>query len=604
MKKMNIKMNRKIAVFIGFILLLYIKNLFFIFIGASNDGRSFNGLSIDYTVIIPHLAILCCLAFPGLFFREKGKFIYFTIIDVVYSVFLIADLWIFRASGYFFGIKYIVFPDLFNPLGNSLFNPSLIDLLFIIDISVIIYLLIKRSGKYDNSRYIKTAIMGVLVSLIIIFGWHYLFDIKRIAGTDIRFIQNDWEASWNPATRVAMRSPIGDFIYDAYTTLQKVNSTTDEEEMDKIDKWLEWNNENLPDNEYKGIAKGKNVVFLQIEALENFVINQSIYGQEITPNMNKLINNGLYFSNVYEQNNAANSIDCDAMVNTGVLTLGDSVTFLTYPEVKFNSLARILNSNGYTTVSTHAERSGDWGWLEAHKAALGFSSSWGINDYKIDEYVGFGLSDRSFYTQYVDKLSTLKEPFYSVIPTLSSHGPFDIKDEYRYLDLPEDLDSNRLGGYFQAIHYADKQIGLFIDMLEEKGLMDNTVVVIYGDHGGVHKYYTEDVEESDIPGDWWQEYKRQIPFIVYGKDIPKETIDTVGGHIDIMPTISYLLGVNTDNTAMGRNLLNTNRDASVIKGGIVVGNPTDEEREKLEEAYDIADSIIKNNYYEKRNKVS
>ena len=229
MKKMNIKMNRKIAVFIGFILLLYIKNLFFIFIGASNDGRSFNGLSIDYTVIIPHLAILCCLAFPGLFFREKGKFIYFTIIDVVYSVFLIADLWIFRASGYFFGIKYIVFPDLFNPLGNSLFNPSLIDLLFIIDIPVIIYLLMKRSGKYDNIRYIKTAIMGVLVSLIITFGWHYLFDIKRIAGTDIRFIQNDWEASWNPATRVAMRSPIGDFIYDAYTTLQKANSTTDEE---------------------------------------------------------------------------------------------------------------------------------------------------------------------------------------------------------------------------------------------------------------------------------------------------------------------------------------------------------------------------------------
>ena len=280
--------------------------------------------------------------------------------------------------------------------------------------------------------------------------------------------------------KMANKSPLGHHIYDAYKTLSKKLHVPNQEEMKQVDEWLKWNNESLPDNEYKGIAKGKNVVFLQIEALEDFVINQKVYGQEITPNLNKMIaKSGLYFNNIYEQNNAGNSIDADVMLSTGVLTLGDQITALTYPEVKYNSFARMVQKYGYTTATTHAERPGDWNWAELHKAGFGIENIWDINDYTIDEYVGFGLSDKSLYTQFADKLETLKEPFYAMVPTLSSHGPFDIKEEYRELDLPKDLDETKLGGYFQSIYYADKQIGLFIDLLEEKGLMDNTIVVIY-----------------------------------------------------------------------------------------------------------------------------
>ena len=417
-------------------------------------------------------------------------------------------------------------------------------------------------------------------------------------------MQKDWQASYNPATKVLHRSPIGNKLYEAYLTFQKVNKEVDNKEISKIDNWLKWNNEGLPDNEYKGIAKEKNVVFLQIEALEDFVINRKVYGQEITPNLNKYVNKeGLYFSNIYEQNNGGNSIDADMMVNTGLLTLGDEITFLSYPEVRYNSLSRILRNYGYTSVSTHAEKLGDWNWGQAHKSALGFDDIWEVKDYSIDEYVGFGLSDKSFYTQYAEKLSKLEEPFYSVISTLSSHGPFDIDEEYRELDLPKELDSNKLGGYFQSIYYADKQIGMFIELIKKYNLMDSTIVVIYGDHGGIHKYYMEDVEATKMEGDWWQEYESQIPLIIIGDKIPNKTIETIGGHIDILPTVSYLLDADTNNTTMGRNLLNTKRNSTVIKGGTIIGNPTEEELEKLSEGYEIAEYIIKNNYFEIKNKL-
>lgn len=591
--------NKWLTIFI-FLIILFIKGIFFTFLGASNAGRTVDGVSMNFYLIVPHLALIGIILFPSLFINERGMKKYLIIVDLIYSILLIADLWVYRASGYFLGLKYVFFKDLFNPLRENLFNPSIIDIIFVIDIVVFSILYFKAKNEMKELKRVRDAIIGCVICLTLVVGCHYLFDIKKIFGGKVGFLQEDWGVSWNPSTRMANRSPLGEHIYEGYQTLKKVFKNQDESEVTKVDDWLAWNNENLPDNEFSGMLKGKNVVFLQIEALENFVIDQEVYGQEITPVMNKLVKEGLYFNNIYEQNNAGNSIDCDMMINTGVLPLGDTITFLTHPEVKYNSLPRILQKEGYTAVSTHAEKAGDWSWAEAHKAALGYNDMWNVNDYNIDEYVGFGLSDRSFYTQYVDKLTTLKEPFFSTLPTLSSHGPFDIKDKYRELILPEELDSNRLGGYFQSIHYADEQIGLFLKLLEEKGLMDDTVVVIYGDHGGIHKYYMEDVEETSMPGEWWQDYKKQIPLIVYGKGLPSKTVETIGGHIDIMPTISYLLGVETGNTVMGRNLLNTNRNATVIKGNEIKGNPSKEEKERLLQAYDIADYMIKNDYFKNK----
>lgn len=591
--------NKWVTIF-TFLIILFIKGILFTFLGASKTGTTVDGVSMNFYLIVPHLALIGIILFPSLFINERGMKKYLIIVNLLYSILLIADLWVYRASGYFLGLKYVFFKYLFNPLGESLFNPSIIDIIFLIDIVVFSILYIKAKNEMKGLKRVRDAIIGCTICLTLVVGCHYLFDIKKTFGGAVGFLQEDWGVSWNPSTRMANRSPLGEHIYEGYQTLKKVFKNQDESEVAKVDEWLAWNNENLPDNEFKGIVKGKNVVFLQIEALENFVIDQEVYGQEITPVMNKLVKEGLYFNNIYEQNNAGNSIDCDMMINTGVLPLGDTITFLTYPEVKYNSLPRILQKEGYTAVSTHAEKAGDWSWAEAHKAALGYNDMWNVNDYNIDEYVGFGLSDRSFYTQYVDKLTTLKEPFFSTIPTLSSHGPFDIKDKYRELNLPDELDSNRLGGYFQSVHYADEQIGLFLKLLEEKGLMDDTVVVIYGDHGGIHKYYMEDVEKTSMPGDWWQNYEKQIPLIVYGKGLPSKTVETIGGHIDIMPTISYLLGEETGNTVMGRNLLNTNRNAVVIKGSEIKGNPSQAEKEKLIQAYDIADYIIKNDYFKNK----
>ena len=128
-------------------------------------------------------------------------------------------------------------------------------------------------------------------------------------------------------------------------------------------------------------------------------------------------------------------------------------------------------------------------------------------------------------------------------------------------------------------------------------MLDNTVVVLYGDHAGVHKYYNEEIQHLDFEGNWWKEYDHEIPLIIYAKGISPQLFETYGGHTDIMPTVAYMLGIDDSkyrDYVMGRILVNTKRDATVIKGNIIKGNVTsEEERRHLLKCYEIADKKIR-----------
>ncbi|MGL5648390.1 MAG: LTA synthase family protein [Clostridium sp.] len=597
------KKNRSIefsnAIIWGIFFLLVLKTILFILVGTSKTGYGVAAFFPIINLLPAQLACILILIFLTYLFKEKKQCIYLIIIDILYSGFLILNLWYFRASGEYLGIRYLLYEGLFNPMNRSLINIGKGDILYILDIPILLIILIKTKAFLNKKRNLKVATFGILLSMITVYGSYYEFDIKKIDNGRTIFLKDDWGSA------VEMRSmwPIAYTIKQDYKAVQAYTKKPDLEEINKVNEWFKENDENLEENEYFGMLKGKNVIFVQMESLEDFVIGEQVYGQEVTPVLNKLIEYSLYFDNVYEQNNGGNSIDCDMMANTGMLTLGDSITFISNPFSQYPSMARTLEGYGYTAISTRAEPGGDYNFAEAHKNALGFKNIWDGNEYELDEIVGFGLSDKSFYNQYIDKLKTVKEPFFSMIPNLSNHGPFDIKEDYRELDLPKDLDETKLGGYFQSSYYADKQIGFLINKLEQLELMKDTVLVIYGDHGGVHKYYQDELADIKLEGDWWKEYERKIPLIIYSEGLKGKTINTIGGHMDIMPTVLNLLGAKEEAPIMGRNLLNTKVNATVIKGGTIIGDPSDKERKHLKEAYEVAEYIINNDYYNYENKV-
>ncbi|MDT8715187.1 LTA synthase family protein [Clostridium sp. 19966] len=573
-----------------------------LFMGTiGSDGASkyiFNSYQVfQYKTLLVILFSMIIVSFSYLF--SRGRFIILSIFNLLYSILIIGDLWYYRGFSDFLSIHSLGETGNlgnFNKIVLSMARP--IDSVFIVEdvLFLLIMIIIFKTNKINN-RSIKGFLISFTIPSIIIFGMHMKYDSHGddYAGPVL------FKTQYIPYSTMQNLTPIGYHFYDGIlyvrdTMLHSLNS----KDKQSIDDWISYKNENLPDNSYAGMMKGKNVIFLQVESLENFVINQKYNGQEITPNLNKLLSNSLYFSNFYEQVNNGNSGDADLMANASVLPVRRGSTFYRYPKNDYTTIAGILKNESYVTKSMHASDGAIWNVSAAIKN-FGFDNSMELNSFKGADIYGMGVTDKDFLSKVISSVKEEKQPFYYYTVTVTSHEPFDLRDDMKSLKFTDNFGETAMGKYFDAIHYTDEAIGDFIKSLNESGLADNTMVVIYGDHTGVHKYDQDKIANLSEYQSWWDD-DTKVPFIIYNKNIKGEEKKTMGGEVDILPTVSYLLGIDKEkyeNTSMGRNLLNTNKNYAILNNGTIKGEEslTQQDIEHVKKSFDIADLIIETNYF-------
>lgn len=553
---------------------------------------------------IPYIAVYVCfiLALLSFSFLFKGRLhMWFLVfVNLLVSVLLLTDLWYYRGFGTFVNLHLLKQTANLDNLSDSILSMARSsDIVFVFDIAVLFLMVLVNGNPYKKmNRSVLAFAFLFIVSVGYITYMHIENDVKGRGGVN-NMLFNTY---WTPNQTISNLSPVGYHLYDTYTYWKdnRMFSLTSKEK-DEIKAWFAGKKEDLPDNSYKAMFKGKNLIVIQVESLESFVLNQKINGQEITPNLNKLLANSLYFSDFYEQVYNGTSSDADLMANTSVYPVRRGSTFFRYPHNTYNSLPKLLQNNGgYSTVAIHPDKGAYWNWMDALKA-IGFQRCIDSASFKIDEWIGLGLSDGSFLRQVERIAVNQKQPFYMFMVTLSSHGPFNLPNGYRELNLDEKLDRTKLGGYFQSVHYTDKHIGIFLSKLKEDGLLDNTVVVIYGDHTGVHKYYQDEVSKIQPAQDWWLDGHHHIPFIIYQSGMKGGEMKVKGGQVDILPTVAYLMGIDEDkysNTAIGRNLLKTGKDFAVLADKTYVGDTSDSRaKDNAVKGIDISDLIIRGNYF-------
>lgn len=581
---------------------LLLKSIFFLGL-VNNDGVHFNLSKVFQLVTNPPFFLIYIsfdVALLSVVFLFRGKLHYWAlvIINFLLSIVMIVDLMNFRAFGNFFSVYALSQSSNLDNLFSSIISMLRpVDILFGIDIILLMLAGYKVAPRFKSAvRSFPIFLMLILCSSSYIFVNHLVVDV--LSGNTQYFL---FRRSWSPNQTMSNLSPLGYHLFDTYNYWEDSKLLLlSVEDKQRIESWFIDKKENLPVNNYSGMFQGKNLIVLQVESLENFVIGKRVNGQEITPNLNKLLTNSMYFSNYYEQVWNGTSSDADLMTNTSVYPVRQGSTFFRFPGNTYNSLPKILESHGYNTLAIHPDKGGYWNWRQA-LTAIGFQKTIDESYFQMDERIGLGISDRSYLRQVGSVIKAEKQPFYTFLVTLTSHAPFDLPTQYRDLKLDPVLDESKLGGYFQSIHYTDQQIGAFIDKLDKDGLLDNTVIALYGDHTGVHKFYDDEIKQLKNPESWWLEGHLQIPLIIYSKGMTGEKIKTTGGQIDILPTLAYLMGVDRkeyEGTAMGRNLLNTNRDFAVLASGKLVGSlPSDKERESAKLGVGIADEIIRSNYF-------
>lgn len=353
-------------------------------------------------------------------------------------------------------------------------------------------------------------------------------------------------------------------IYDTISGKKKTSNAYEELGSKEIEKYK--NRLRLKKNaKYQGIAKGKNLIVLQIEGLQDFPLGLEYNGQEITPNLNKLIETkgSLYFSDYFQLLGRGNTSDAEFVTNNSLHPSMEEPTYSQFEKNKFYGLPWILKEYGYESYVFHGYERNFWNRDKAYKNQ-GFKKYFAEDDYSYDkdDIIAFGIKDEDFYNQTIDYLVDISKedrPFYAFIISLSSHTPFTMPEKYKKLKIKDEHD-NMIGDYLQSVHYADKAIGMFIQRLKEEDLYDNSVIAIYGDHFGISAAQEEAGKMDTIIGrEYDYDDMMHIPLIIHvsGEDINEE-IKEVGSQIDFLPTILNIFGYESDKAlGFGRDLLNT-----------------------------------------------
>lgn len=583
---------------------IFIKTIFFILLISDDKAVKIDILHAFYSAppILVYISFICIFLSFAFLFKGASHLRYYIIIDSLLTLIYIGDLWYYRSNSCFLNYYMLNMTSNLNNLEDSvfaMFRP--VDFLFLIDIILLIAFSIKNKKLYkDYKRSFSCFLVLLLIPMLYLGYAHKKVDkMHRAYENQILFA-----GSWTPNQTMSSLTPIGFHIFELYDYIKEykpcVLSDSDKKEIKNF-----YNNkaEVLPDNEYKAMFKGKNLIILQVESLENFVIGQKVNGEEITPSLNKLLKNSMYFNNFHEQTYNGTTSDAELITNTSVFPVRKGSTFFRYGGNTYkNSFPNIMESLGYNTLATHPDNGSYWNWYIALKS-MGFNKCLDSSAYKIDETIGLGLSDGSYLRQLSGIIEKEPQPFYSFSITLTSHTPFILPEKYKSLNLPSNIKNSEIGKYFQCINYTDKHIGLFMEELNKKGILDNSVVVITGDHEGVHKFFDDEINAMKDKESWWINNDRKVPLIIYSKNMEGKTISTIGGQADLLPTLSYLMGADPKQytyTSMGRNILNTKKNYSILSNRTYVGTYSNEnEKEELLKSIDLSDEIVRANYLKK-----
>ena len=393
-------------------------------------------------------------------------------------------------------------------------------------------------------------------------------------------------------------------IRNFYVTYLK----TDEIENYEDEQFLEmaFSDSNVVMNKHTGKYKEKNLIFIQLEGIDNWLINE-----QDTPTLYKMMNSSYNFTNHYSYYNGGGStFNSEFAVNTGFITpLSYTQNAYTFNRNSFPySMANLFKKEGYTVNAFHMN-TGEYYSRGVNYKNWGYDNYYGLIDIKDYSDKSYQL-DRELILN--EDFNTLMFPentkFVDYIITYSNHMPFnsnkgvckqlvteDIIKELGLLEkynegllkLTYKIEENLLiikefftdGQEFQKheITYdeiteeecsrrqakeTDYMIELLLQNLENKNLLDDTVIVAFADH------YLYTLENKEILNQYKETDNNLInktPFFIWSNNNKKTDIKKVTSQLNILPTVLNLFGINYNpNNYIGEDALNSEYEGIVF----------------------------------------
>ena len=561
---------------------------------------------LSFKAILADLTVVVIIGSFGYLFKPKNRFAYFMIFEIIFTAICMINSVYYTFYTSFASVSMLVLTQYIGDVGDAVVENvlQLKDLIYLIGPLFLLFVFLKTKKKSDNKKIeLKSIRKKKTIKTLSFGGVLLIIFLVTMTSLDVsRFIKQ-----WNKEY-IVMR--FGIYIYqanDLISSLQpKINAMFGYDQAKK--EFLEYfdnREDNTHDNEYTNIFKGKNVLVIHGESMMTNAIDLKFNNQEVTPTLNKLSKEGLYFSNFYSQVSVGTSSDSELTFNTSLMPTKSGTAFVSYSDRYYIGIPSLLKEQGYYTYSMHANNADFWNRRTMHNA-LGYDHFFAKAEYDVkkENVIGLGLSDKEFFAQSIPKMQKVaksNDKWYGLSIMLSNHTPFSEVEKYG--DFPVDIketitkedgtteevsypymEGTKLGNYFKSLHYADLALGEYLTKLDEAGLLENTVVILYGDHDArlprrdYNRLYNYDKEndktlEQDDPNykdyDYYQyEIGRRVPFIIWTKSssgnnlLNKEVTDVMGMY-DCVPTLGNMFGFKNQ-YALGNDIFNIKNNNIVV----------------------------------------
>ncbi|HEY5220943.1 MAG TPA: LTA synthase family protein [Candidatus Paceibacterota bacterium] len=507
---------------------------------------------------------------PALLFRKRTGYVYLGIASIVAALIFVSQYLYYAYSGGFLQASSLFYAGQgTDEIATiiTLLNYNL--LLFVLGpVLVLVHWVVCRRNRTEVVKLSrkKKVVIGIIIVLIAALCYGYVFGKERIQnGSDTQLY--NYNRVYDVNQLVSKIGIVNFYIGDIITAIAENNQITPAD-VAFVQSWVKQKPPMPPPGSDFGIAKGRNLIFIQVESLENAVINTKINGQEITPNLNALASEGLYFPNYYSEVGPGTTADAEFTTLNSLYALPDQVAFISYPDDTCSALPSLLKNNGYSTCSLHGDVASFWNRANIYPN-LGYQQWFSRPDFAIPRDIGaFDLGDEDFFDQAAPKLESFPQPFMATLITLSSHTPFQIPADLETLNIPSSTNLTWIQyQYLESVHYTDQAIGNFINELKQDGLYNNSLIVIYGDHSS----YTDIASAlgvNNTPFSNFSLQNTQVPLIILepgSSTLPNKIDETPGSHLDLYPTVADMLGVAPPSTVLGQDLLTTKTPVVVAR---------------------------------------
>ncbi len=502
----------------------------------------------EFILFINPLSFLLFIYGLSLFLKStKARNRYIIAMSIILSIVLYTNVGFYRFYNDFITLPVLFQTSNFGELGTSVGAIiNWLDILYFIDV-IILIIAIKFVPKLQGQLTIRKEFRRAyfVLAMAVLFLNLGLAETERPQLLTRAF------------DRELLVKNIGTYNYHLYDIYVQSKSSAqralaDGSELVEVDNYVQANQAAVNDEMF-GKYAGRNLILVSLESLQSFVINNKMNGEVVTPFLNSLTNDKdtYYFSDFYHQTGLGKTSDSEFIVENSLFGLGRGAVFFTHGGNTYNSMAEKLGENGYFTNVMHSNNSSFWNRDMIYKS-LNIDKFYDINSYEVtdENSVNWGLKDIPFFEQSTELMTQMQQPFYSRLITLTNHYPFYLDPED--IMIPEyDSNSGTLNRYFQTVRYLDEAVKVFFEELKEKGLYENSIIVMYGDHYGISENHNKAMamylDKEEITA-YDSALLQSVPLYIH---IPGSgdggEINKTAGQIDLRPTILHLLGIETSN---------------------------------------------------------